>query len=64
MSTMLQGATKTFLGICVESIRSIIHKDVSGTKIRDAFRTIRKFNTLARGVRQKQDDLNMNKNNL
>jgi hypothetical protein len=42
-------------------IRSLTHKDVSGTKIRAALKTVRKLDIAARGIRQRQDDPNMKK---
>ena len=58
-------ATKRYMNTPWEPIwkrvRSLTHKDVSGAKIRAAFRTVRKLDAAARGIRYYQEDPNMRK---
>ena len=44
-----------------DSVRELTHKNVSGTKIRAALRTVRKLDAAARGIRYYQEDPNMRK---
>lgn len=44
-----------------DSVRELTHKNVSGTKIRAALRTVRKLDAAARGIKYYQEDPNMRK---